>query len=551
VKPDPAKPEAAKPAKPKTPNVEIDFDGIMQRVVTVPIPARNYTGLLGGKENVFYLTEAAPPAPGAPGAPGQTLLKYDLKSRKLDRIIDGIGAVDISANGEKMLYSRGFGPGQQWFIAGAGAPPPPTTQPLKLDQMEIRVDPKAEWKHMFREVWRNQRDFFYDSGVHGLDLKEAARQYEPFLDGLASRNDLNYLFMEMLGEIDASHIFVGGGSQSQEIKNVPGGLLGCDYKIENGRYRFAKIFNGENWNPQARAPLTEPGVDVKVGDYLIAVNGRDVTAPAEVYQFFEATSGKQTTIKVSADPSGANAREYTVVPIPNERQLRYLDWIEGNRRKVELATNGQVGYIHMPDTAFGGYTNFNRYLFAQAGKPGMIVDERYNGGGALADYVIEHLKRPLMNYITFRAGKDVTLPYGVVPGPKVMIVNEYAGSGGDAMPYYFKKSQLGPLVGKRTWGGLIRADGAPQLLDGGFHSAPGAGIWAPNGEWVGENVGIGPDIEIEQDPAAVRAGKDPQLEKAIEYAMAQLKKNPPEMHKRPPYSRYKKGQKAPATIGGN
>src|SRR5712672_3878070 len=382
---------------------------------------------------------------------------------------------------------------------------------------------------MYHEVWRIERDFLYDPHHHGLDINAAEKKYAPYLKGIAGRGDLNYLFDEMLGEITIGHMFIGGGDVP-EPKEVKGGLLGADYKIENGRYRFARIFNGENWNPELRAPLTQPGVDVKVGDYLIEVNGEEVRPPTSVYKHFENTAGKQIRIKVSANADGKGARDVTVVPVDQEFDLRNRAWEEDNRRKVDEQSGGKLAYVHVPDTAGGGYVNFNRYYFAQTDKLGAVIDERYNHGGAIADYIIDLLERPLGNCVVSREGENYCSPLAQIYGPKAMIINEMAGSGGDALPWMFRQDKLGPLVGVRTWGGLVGIGGYPSLLDGGAVTAPRWAIWFPDGNggsrWDVENRGVAPDVEIEFDPKAVRQGKDPQLDKAIEIVLAELKKNP-------------------------
>jgi tricorn protease len=373
--------------------------------------------------------------------------------------------------------------------------------------------------------------------VDGLDLQAAEEHYGVYLSGLASRDDLNYLFTEMLGNMTVGHMFLGGGDRP-EVKKVRTGLLGADYKIENGRYRFARVYDGENWNPELKAPLTQPGVNVTAGEYLLAVNGREVRATDNVYSFFEATSGKTTLLKVGPDPSAANAREVKVVE--DEGGLRHLAWIEDNRRKVDQMTGGRVAYIHMPDTFFGGYTSFMRYFFAQVDKQGAIIDERFNHGGALATDIIEYLQRKVMSVAMGRDGADFLQPQGAIFGPKVMIINEFAGSGGDAMPWYFRRAGVGKLIGARTWGGLVGLTGYPELMDGGVVMAPRAAIWNPNGTMDVENHGVAPDMEVEHDPAAVRQGHDPQLEKAIEVVMEELRNNPPPALKRPPYPDYQK-----------
>jgi tricorn protease len=539
-----------KAEKPVT--VEIDLENISQRILALPIPARNYQQLDAGKPGVLFLVEGPPidPIEYEDGPPTVTVHKFDLKTRKTEKILDGVTSFQLSFNGEKMLYARQ----NQWVIGPAEkapeGPPPPEPKPgqggpLKLDQMEVYADPRAEWKHMYYQVWRDERDFLYDPGLHGLNLEAAKKKYEPYLDNISSRDDLNYLFEEMLGDITIGHMFVGGGD-IPEPKRVKTGLLGADYQIENGRYRFSRIYSGENWNPKLRAPLTQPGVNVKAGEYLLAVNGRDVRAPANLYSFFEETAGKQVVLKVGPNPDGSGAREVTVVPVDNEDALRNYAWIEDNRRRVDELTGGRVAYVYLPDTYAGGYTNFNRYYFAQVGKEAAIIDERYNGGGDIADYIIDYMRRSLLSYWSMREGTDITTPIEAIFGPKVMIINEMAGSGGDALPWMFRKTGIGPLVGKRTWGGLVGHYTNPRdLLDGGFTGTPNLAFYNTNGTWDVENHGVAPDIEVELDPQAARQGHDPQLEKAVEVVMDLLKKNPPPpAPHHPPYPDYHKGEHA-------
>jgi tricorn protease len=532
---------AAKPAEKV--EVKIDFENIGQRILALPLPPRRYEGLQIGKAGVLFALEAPVPKPTAEDAPSFTVHRFDLSKRKSDVAITGVRNFQICLSGEKMLYQQG----DRWVIAApkpmadvedAPSPPPSGNKgTLKTESLEVRVDPRAEWKQMYHEVWRIERDFFYDPGYHGLDLKAAEKRYEPYLQNIASRRDLNYLFIEMLGEMSVGHMFIGGGD-FPEVKRIPTGLLGADYKIENGRYRFARVYNGENWNPDLKAPLTQPGVNVVAGEYLLAVNGRELRASDNIYSFFEGTAEKSVVLTIGPDPAGATAREVTVVLVRDEHKLRHLAWVEDNRRKVDQMTNGRVAYVHMPDTASGGYLNFNRYFFAQVDKEAAIIDERFNHGGQLATDIIEYLKRPLMSLITFRNGADWVQPQGAIFGPKVMIINEFAGSGGDAMPWYFQRFGVGKLVGKRTWGGLVGISGFPDLMDGGVVTAPNAAVWNPNGQFDVENRGVSPNIDIELDPKAVRQGHDPQLEKAVQVVMEELEKNPMPHPKRPPYPNY-------------
>ncbi|MCG8607682.1 PDZ domain-containing protein, partial [bacterium] len=313
----------------------------------------------------------------------------------------------------------------------------------------------------------------------------------------------------------------------------PVGLLGVDYEIVNGRYRFKKIFSGLNWNPDLRAPLTEPGINVSEGDYLLAVNGRSLRAPTNLYSLFENTAGKQTVITVNSQPHEDGSRQVTVVPIRSEIGLRNRAWVEGNRRRVDEATGGRVAYVYLPNTAGAGYTYFNRYYFSQLDKEAAIIDERFNGGGFVADYVVDLLDRPVLSYWATREGKEFPSPNASIFGPKVMIINQYAGSGGDALPLFFRRKGIGKLVGKRTWGGLVGIYDYPNLMDGGFVTSPRLGIYSPDGEWEVENVGVPPDIEVEMTPIEVINGKDPQLEKAIEVVMQELQANPVKHATRP------------------
>jgi tricorn protease len=525
-----AKPGEKPEDKKAPPRVTIDFDRIGQRVLALPIPARNFLGLAPGKTNAIFLIELLPASPGVTGV---TLHKFDLEKRKLEKVLDNITSFDISANGEKMLFRQA----ENWFIASTTQPVKPGEGKIKTEDMEVYVDPKAEWQQMYREAWRIQRDFFYDPNYHGLDLQATAKRYEPYLASLSHRSDLNYLFQEIFGELTVGHLYVSGGD-APDAKRVSGGLLGADYRIENGRYRFAKIYDGENWNPSSRAPLTQPGVNVQEGEYLVAVGGRNLTSNDNIHSFFQNTANKQVVIRVGPNTDGSGSREVTVVPVGNEGGLRNLAWIEGNRRKVDQMSGGKLAYVWLPDTAGGGYTNFNRYYFAQLHKQGAVIDERFNGGGHAADYIIDYLKKPLNSYWAVRDGEDLRQPFGTLPGPKAMIINEYAGSGGDYMPWMFRRHGIGPLIGKRTWGGLVGIGGYPVLIDGGSVTAPHFAFYTPEGQWEIENHGVAPDIEIEVDPKAWRQGRDPQLEKAVEVVLEALRMNPPKKPKRPAYPNY-------------
>ncbi|MGD0581144.1 MAG: PDZ domain-containing protein, partial [Bryobacteraceae bacterium] len=378
AKPDQAQPdkkddkkEDKKDEAAKKVDVRTDFDGLSQRILALPVPPRDYNGLDAGKEGIVFLSEFVPPLGEAPAS--STVSRFDLKTRKEEKYAEGVRSFDISANGEKALLRQA----DRWFIAPTAAPLKPADgNTLKMTDLEARVDPVAEWRQIYREVWRIERDFLYDPNAHGYNLAEGEKHYAPYLAAVGDRADLNYLVNDMLSNLVLGHTRNGGGA-FPPVKSVPVGLLGADYSVENGRYRFSRIYDGENWNPTLHAPLTQPGVNVKVGDYLIAVNGREVKGSDDVFSFFESTSGKSVTLKVAPNPGGDGAREVTVVPVPDERGLRYMAWVEDNRRKVDQLSGGRLGYLHMPNTADAGFTNFNRWYFAQIGKQGLIVDERF------------------------------------------------------------------------------------------------------------------------------------------------------------------------------
>jgi tricorn protease len=541
-------PDAAKTGMDTAKQIRVDLSEIRQRIVALPIPARNYDRLATGKTGQIYILEDSSEALTGPDEPDDVLWKFDLKSRKTDKLAEHVGSFDLSANGEKMLLGltapgsaagapQAPGGPSQWVIASAAGPIKPGEGILGLSGMEVRVDPPAEWRQMYHEVWRIERGYFYDPKLHGLDTATAEKEFEPYVDSIRSRDDLNYILQEMLADITSSHLRGGGGSVPRG-KRVPGGLLGADFEIANGHYRFRRIYTGESWNPQLRAPLSGPGVSVHDGEYLLAINGRAVVPADDIDALLEGTAEKRITLRVGADPSGAGARDVPVTPIANDQRLRNLAWIESNRRKVDDLSGGKLAYVYMPDTGEAGLTSFNRYFFAQADKQGVVLDERFNGGGQVADYVIDVLNRPLMSWSAPRYGRLLRSPMASIQGPRVMIVNELAGSGGDMMPWMFRYTKTGTLVGKRTWGGLIGVLGFPDLMDGGTVTAPNIRLFSPDGEWIAENVGVPPDIEVELDPKTVASGHDPQLERAVSVALEQLKRNPVLSPKQPPYPDY-------------
>lgn len=508
--------------KPKS--IRIDFEGIQNRIVDMPIESGNYAQLKSGPENELYYVKYNDDFSGS------MLHKYDIKKRKDTEVME-LDGYTISADRKKMLYTKG----QTFGISKVGEKPEPGKGTLAINSIEVKIDPPAEWVNIFNEAWRINRDYFYDPGMHGADWPAMKKKYEPFLADLSCRSDLNRVMQWMCSELVVGHHRLAGqGDVLGTTEKIGGGLLGVDFAIANNRYQFKKIYGGLNWNPEMRSPMTEPGVNGKAGEYLLAFNGKEVTADKNVFSYFENTDGKIVELTIGPNPNYTGSRVVKVVPVSSEYSLRNRDWVEGNLKKVTEATNGQVAYVYVPNTAGAGHTYFKRYFFPQANRKAIIVDERFNGGGQLADYYIDILLRPYQAHWNFRYGKDMKSPSASIQGPKVMITDETAGSGGDMLPWMFRKFKVGTLVGKRTWGGLVGVLGFPEFIDGASVTAPNLGIWTKDG-FIVENVGVAPDIEVEQLPKDVIAGHDPQLEKAIEVALEELKKNPPPEYVRPPY----------------
>jgi tricorn protease len=525
---DEEKPAAERtPAKPAPKPTRVDLDGIASRIVALPLPARTYGGLVAGKAGILFLSESR--ASGRAGAGlGRTLHKFDLKTKKLETFAPGVSDYAVSADGEKILLAMSTpgdtaAPRQSYAIVSTATPMKPGDGTLRINNLQVRIEPMAEWQQMYREVWRIQSAYFYDSKFHGVNIQESEQTFAQYVKGISSRAELNYIFQEMLGEFSVGHLR-GGGGNIPNPKRIPGGLLGADYEISGDRYRLKRIYSGESWNPQLRSPLVQPGLKVQQGEFILSINGEDLKAPTDISQLLEATANRTVTLKLASDANGSNSHDVTVVPVASETALRNLSWIEDNRRKVDQLSNGKLAYAYMPDTGLGGLTSFNRYFFAQTDRQGLVLDERFNGGGQVADYVIEVLKRPLMSYWKPRYGDIYKTPAGSIQGPKVMIVNEFAGSGGDAMPWLFRQAKLGTLVGKRTWGGLVGIGAIPPLMDGGNVTSPSFGFFSPAGEWEVENRGVAPDVEVDLDPKSVAAGRDPQLERAVSIAITELGK---------------------------
>ncbi len=520
-----SKKEATPPADKKPVSLTVDWDGIQNRIIDLPVKAGNYNQLGMGKEDELLYVSYSSDNPG----PGM-MHKYEVKKRKDNEVIAMDGYL-LSADGKKMLYVNGA----NWAISNTGEKGEPGKGVVNTADVQVKIDPKAEWPQIFDEAWRVNRDYFYDPGMHGANWVAMKKKYEVFLPDLATRRDLNTLIQWMCSELAVGHHrLTGEGDVLNTPERVGGGLLGADYTVDKNRYRIKKIYGGLNWNPNLRSPLTEPGVNAKEGDYLLAVNGQDITASDNLYRFFENTAGKIVDLTIGSNPEYNGSRVVKVVPVANEFALRNRNWVEGNLKKVNEATKGQVAYVYVPNTAGLGHEYFKRYFFPQANKKAIIIDERFNGGGSLADYYIDILQRPYQAHWNMRYGKDLKSPSASIQGPKVMIIDETAGSGGDMLPWMFRKFKVGTLVGKRTWGGLVGILGFPEFIDGGGVTAPNVAIWTKDG-FVVENEGVAPDVEVEQWPADIIKGRDPQLEKAIEIALKELEKNPQIEPKRPPY----------------
>ena len=538
---------AAKTQTPPKP-VRIDLAGIENRIVALPLPAGDYLALAAGKPGTLYFRQAA----GGNRFAERTasLSRFVFDTRKTEKLADRVASFDLSADGEKMLLAlmpegagggRGAGAGPArptYVIVPANAPIKPGEGTVSLADLQVRIDPAAEWNQMYHEVWRVERSYFYDPNFHGVNTVEEEKRLEPYVQSIASRSDLNYIFQEMLSGFSVGHLR-GTGGAIPEAKKVPGGLLGADYTIENGHYCVAKILVGGSWNPEEKAPLAEPGLDVHTGDCILAIGGAEVKADDDIQRRLEGTAGHAITLHV-ASANASNARDITVIPIRSEAALRNSEWIEDNQRKVDKLSGGKLAYVYLPDTGAGGFNNFNRFYFSQLDKQGAVIDERFNGGGQMADYIIEAMQRRVVGYWAYRYGATQKTVNASISGPKVMIVNEVAGSGGDAMPWLFHQEKVGTLIGKRTWGGLVGIGAIPVLMDGGNVTSPSFGYFSPEGKWQIENHGTDPDVVVEQDPKAVSEGHDPQLEKAVSVAMQELAQHPVQDTPKPPYPNYHK-----------
>ncbi len=513
--------------------VGIDFSDIMARTVPLPIPAANYRWMSAGEAGTIILLRG--PVVSGPGlrSGGISVVKFDIKSLKTSTLVSGVSQFAVSSNGTKMLYQQGG----SWFIASTSSPGVKSPEKLDISNMRVYVNPREQWAEMYHDAWRIERAFFYNPNFDGLNIDAAEKEFSAFLPGIASRGGLTFLFREMLSYMSVGHMFIYGGTEPK-MSDIKVGLLGANYEIEHDRYRITKIFTSGEWNPDLYAPLAQPGLKVKAGDYILAVNGNQITGSMNIYEAFQDLANQTVTLTVGPNPDMTDSHQIIVKTIPSEFALRHEAWVEHNMKLVNKFSDGKIGYVYLPDTEDQGFVNFNRYYFSQVDKDGVIIDERFNHGGYISDYIIQYLTRKPMSMNVTRYGKTAICPPMAIFGPKVMVINQFAGSGGDALPWYFKMAKVGQLVGVRTWGGLVGIGGYPSLMDGGGVTAPRIAVEGLNGTFPVEDHGISPDVRVWQNPELVREGHDPQLEAAVDVALKDLKEHPLKKYEIPPYRNY-------------
>lgn len=492
--------------------VRVDPEGFVGRTVGVPgLAAGDYAALQASEGALWYLK-------GTGGDGDRALWRYDLKDRKEEKVTQPCNDYSLSADGKKLLYrARGA-----LFLVDAKAGAKDGDGKLDLAALRVKLDPRREWAQMFDDAWRITRDWFYDDRMHGVDWPAMKRRYGALVPFVAHRADLDFLLGEMLGELEAGHTYVASGDEPR-VPRVPGGMLGCELEADaSGRYRFAKIYAGENWDDAWRSPLTEPGVDVREGMFLLAIDGVDLATPDNPYRLLENKANTPVSLRVADRADGAGARAVTVRTLASEGNLRYLDWVRSRMALVDRLSGGKVGYLHLPDTAVSGNRMLQKLFYSQASKPALIVDDRYNGGGFIPDRMIEYFSRRTLAYWARQGIDSMRTPGFAHDGPKAMLVNGYSSSGGDALPYFFRLNGLGPIIGTRTWGGLIGLTGNPALVDGGAVQVPTFRIYDREGNWVIENEGVSPDLEVVDLPEKRIAGGDPSVEKAVEVLLEAL-----------------------------
>ena len=516
-------PDTSKPATKDTASfkgVRIDWDKLDMRIIAMPVPVGDYDGLLPGPKGSVFI------------ASGPTLSKYTVADKKLEEMVKGGSQFAVSANGEKLLFKAG----PAWRVVSTAKPAAPGDGAVTMN-LRMELNRLEEWTQIFSEAWRYQRDYLYDRNMHGRDWNEVWKQYAPLMPFIRHRTDLTYLLDQLGGEASVGHSFVNGGD-FPAVDTSRTGVLGADLVAADGRWKISRIYTSESWNPTLVSPLGQPELKVQAGNYILAINGMPLTAQDDPYKLLNGTARMQTVLLVNDKPSATGAWTIRIKPADNENALRQLAWVEDNRRKVDALSNGKLGYVWVPNTSGAGFTNFNRYYFAQQDKQGAVIDERFNGGGLLDDYMVDLMVRRLRAAITNEVpgGRAMRLPAGIL-GPKVLLINEMAGSGGDFFPWIFRQQKVGPLIGTRTWGGLVKSSTHYAFIDGGSMTAPDNAIFDPNAnKWVGENMGIAPDIEQKITAASTAKGQDLQLEKAVAEALKLLEKEPWPKVERPAYS---------------
>ena len=516
--------DAAKKEAPKA--VEIDLDGLEGRMVLLPPAPGYYMDLAAVKGKVVYRRAAQI---NAQGETKSALYTYDLKEREEKTILPDVDGAAVSADGNKVLVNK-----KTDFAIVDLKPDQKMDKKLPTGELMMVVDPRAEWRQIFDDAWRQERDLFYDPGMHGVDWKAMHERYGKLLDACVTREDVNFVLGELIGELNSSHSYRGGGDLEAGPR-LGVGLLGADYALENGAYRIQRILRGAEWDTQVKAPLAQPGLKVKEGNYLLAVNRIPLDPRTDPWAAFAGLAGKTVLLTVNDKPTLDGAHDIEVETVPSEARLRYLDWVEAQRRYVDKASGGKLGYVYVPDTGIGGQDDLVRQFRGQWTKPGLVIDERFNSGGQIPDRFIELLGRKVLNYWGVRDGMNWQWPPVAHDGPLAMLINGWSGSGGDAFPMYFRQAGLGPIIGRRTWGGLIGISGAPGLIDGGAVTVPTFGIYSKEGKWIVEGHGVDPDIEVMDDPALLVQGKDPQLDRAIQEVEASLAKHPVKATPRPAY----------------
>jgi tricorn protease len=509
------------------PPVRVDFDGLERRIMALPMPVRRYVTLVAGPAGSVFVGEAVP------NQPGVQVQKFTLEEREAAPFVSRATSLTVSADGRKLLYRSG----SDWHVVGTERPPEAGDGRLAVS-LRMQLDRSAEWAQMFDEAWRYERDFFYDPGMHGNDWDAVRERYRPLVEHVRHRADLSYVLDQVNGELSVGHSFVFGGDlPAVDTSRV--GLLGADLVAESGRWRIGRIYTLESWNPGLSAPLDQPGLRAEEGHYLVGVEGEELTDAMDPYRLLDGTADRQTVLQLNDRPTLDGHWTVTVEPIRSENALRQRAWVEDNRRRVDELSDGRLAYAWIPNTGGGGVISFDRYFFAQQDREGAVIDERYNGGGNLDDYMVDYMTRDLRAAITNEVpdGRPIRLPQGVL-GPKALLINELAGSGGDYFPWAFRQQEVGPLIGTRTWGGLVKSSVHYALIDGGALTAPDNAVFDPiAGRWIAENEGVPPDIEVLMDARSVAEGRDPQLERAVQELLAELEDNPRPVVTPPPFPR--------------